>query len=168
MLRAEQPTTAQLKQTLNLIWLMLTAAISIYWYVSNLVGGKGPQAGGDVFLIVLIGLGVVETIGAWVYAQMTVKAVATQLEVSRAGAISTQARTELENRLVTTGIICCALFEAIAVYGLVAALIGTSLPHAFEYFACFSLANLVALRLSVYPRFFDFLDQLAQRHARSA
>ena len=158
----------QREQTLNIIWIAMTAAVGVYWYVHHLVGVRGTTPTTGLMTLLLAGISAAECAGGWIFNQRILTTIADKVSAFQLAGPSAEVRAELEQRLQSTAIICLALFEAIAVYGLVGSFIGSPYPYTFEWFAGVSLMNLVFYRLQVYPRIFQILERLEQARLRAS
>jgi len=151
---------AQRKQVMNIIWFGMTSAVGIYWYVHALAGRRDPNASVALMIMILAAISLIEGIGAWVFHRVTLAKISAQVSRVQVTPLSLETIGALQQRLQTTAIICLAMFEAIAVYGLVGSFVGSPYPNTFEWFAVAGLLNLIVYRLHAYPALFGLLDQL--------
>lgn len=153
-------SVAQRKQVMNIIWIAMTAAIGVYWYIHVVAGGRAPNASTALMIMILAVISFMECIGAWVFHRVTLANISRQVGRAQVTQLSSETANTLEQRLQTTAIICLAMFEAIVVYGLVGSFVGSPYPNTFEWFAAVGLLNLVSYRFKAYPTIFSLLEQL--------
>ena len=153
-------SVAQRKQVMNIIWVAMTAAVGVYWYVHSVAGVREPNASVAFMVTILAAIAFVEGIGAWVFHRVTLANISQQVSRAQLTQLSVETASVLEQRLQTTAIICLAMFEAIVVYGLVGSFVGSPYPNTFEWFAGVGLVNLVIYRFKAYPAIFGLLEQL--------
>ena len=153
-------STEQQKQTLQLIWWAFLGAVVPFWWVKNTAITGEPQPGMATFILILALLAVGECVGAWIWSAKTLDGFSKKIQPGQGTQMSPQDAEALSQRVVSMTIVFLAIFEAIAVYGMVAHFVGSPYPNTFETFLIFSPVNLVAYKIRSYPQILQTLDQL--------
>lgn len=155
----------QRKLVLNLIWGALCLAVVTFGVIHVMLGkaGQGPEST-KLIGYILVFLAVTESFLGWAWHRWTVGRIGDAVTPTAIQRLGPAERQKKQEALQGTAIICLAFFEAIAVYGLVASLLGVPIPYLFETLAGLSLLMLVLYRIQGFHEIFGLLEKLDMRN----
>ena len=154
-------SVAERKRVLQLVWLALVSAVVMYGVVRAMIAvpSTNVSPSSEVLGFVLMGLAMANCLGAWWWYRVSLGRLGASLTATGIQQLTEDKRLAIQLGLQSSAIVCGALLEAVAVYGLLGSMIHVPIPFFFEGLAGVSLAGLLVIRLRVFPEVFRLLDQ---------
>ena len=152
-------STAQLKQSLQKIWLGMVFAIVCYAVLGVVIHverlGSGPS-----LTVVLWGLSIASLGGGWGWYQRRDTRIRERLRRATIQSLTDEERTALRGQLFFSSLVLMGCVESAVVFGLFATLLGDTDRQVFYAVATLSVAALVVFRIRGFPAIWVQLDQL--------